>query len=190
MIQSKALAALLAALFGPGSMGAVTIQISPLTTSVTVSDSVTVDVIVNDVIDLFSFQADVSFDPGVLQASAVTEGTFLPTGGSTFFVPGVIDNVLGSISFTADSLIGAIAGVDGTGTLFSLDFEALAAGSTQLSISNIILLDSSFGVIDAAPVGGSVIASDVPEPGSVACLILGLSASAVLLRRRRRHLGG
>jgi adhesin HecA-like repeat protein len=53
----------------------------------------------------------------VLSATGITEGSFLPSGGSTFLIPGMIDNNAGIIAFNADTLLSAISGVSGSGTL-------------------------------------------------------------------------
>jgi hypothetical protein len=49
-----------------------------------------VDVDVSDVSELTAFQFDIGFNPAVLSATAVTESSFLPSGGSTFFIPGTL----------------------------------------------------------------------------------------------------
>jgi hypothetical protein len=79
----------------------------------------------------------------------ITEGSFLPGGGTTFFIPGIIDNVGGGVCAAADSLIGAISGVTGDGTLAEFQLTTLAAGTSALSLANSILLDSSLNDITA-----------------------------------------
>jgi hypothetical protein len=59
--------------------------------------------------------------PGILSATAVTDGAFLATG----FFPGFIENTAGTISFIADSLAGPVPGLSGSGTLAT---GALAVG--------------------------------------------------------------
>src|SRR6266436_3322803 len=92
---------------------------------------------------------------GILPAVAVpivsiTEGPFLPAGGATFFIPGTIDNATGAITFTADTLQTAIVGVNGNGTLATVDFQALCVGTSLVALSNVILLDSALGDITAS----------------------------------------
>ena len=119
------------------------ISIQPATQTVSVNDTFSVDVTITDVTDLYGFQFDLSFSPAVLAALDITEGAFLPSGGgTTFFIPGSIDNNAGTISFTADSLIGAISGVTGNGILASVSFQALGAGTSAIELSNIVLQDS------------------------------------------------
>jgi hypothetical protein len=108
-----------------------------------IGDTFEVDVNATGITDLYAFQFDLTFDPTILEADSVTEGAFLPSGGTTFFIPGTIDNVGGDISANADTLIGAISGVTGDGTLAEFDFTALADGTSAISFANNILLDSS-----------------------------------------------
>ncbi|HEY6185539.1 MAG TPA: cohesin domain-containing protein, partial [Terriglobales bacterium] len=82
------------------------LSISPASSSITAGSAITLDVNISNVTDLYGFQFDLSFAPGILAANSVTEGAFLASGGSTFFLPGPIDNATGTISFTANSLFG------------------------------------------------------------------------------------
>jgi hypothetical protein len=136
------------------------------------------------VTDLYDYQFDLSFNPAVLQATNILEGAFLPIGGTTFFIPGTIDNAGGNVMFNADTLLTAISGVSGGGTLVVFDFTALAPGTSDLTILNnadLILQDSTGALISSTQTGGSVIvegASAVPEPSVLMLLCAGLLALA------------
>jgi hypothetical protein len=142
--------------------------------------SVTVNAV--GITDLYAFQFDLLFTPGVLSANSITEGPLLPTGGATAFVPGNIDNVGGVISFSADTLIGAVPGVSGSGTLATVQFNALGFGTSLLMPSNITLLNSALAEITTTNVGATV-SVVVPEPGSNSLLLLGLVVTYYWLRR-------
>jgi hypothetical protein len=161
-----------------------TVSIQPPVSTVDVGSLLDVIVDISSVTDLYAFQFDIGFDPAVLSAIDVTEGPFLPSGGSTFFLPGTIDNIGGSISFTADSLIGAIPGVSGDGTLATLSFQALALGTSPVDLSNVILLDSSFADISYNTAGASV--NVVPEPGTLILLGSGLLSALALKKRFKK----
>src|SRR5271157_4900574 len=64
----------------------------------------TVDVNISGVTDLFDYQLDLTFNPSIVSATGVSEGSFLSSGGPTFFLPGTIDNVGGPITLNADTL--------------------------------------------------------------------------------------
>ena len=141
---------------------------------------------ISSVTDLYAFQFDIGFDPAILSAIDVTEGPFLPSGGTTSFSAGFIDNAAGSISFNADSLIGAIPGVSGNGALAALSFQALALGTSPLGLANVILLDSNFADISFNTGGASSVdVRSAVEPGTMLLLGFGLVGLAGMRRFRR-----
>lgn len=166
-----------------------TINIQGPATDPSIGETFTIGVNVNSVSDLYAFQFDLTFDPTLLSLTSVAEGAFLPGGGATFFIPGTIDNVGGTVSAIADSLIGSIPGVTGTGVLAEFQFTALAPGTSSLSFANEILLDSSLNDITANTTfqNGSITINDVtavPEPNGVPLLCIGLVA---LVAKREWH---
>ena len=78
---------------------AATVLVDPTSFNISPGQKFSLDVDVSNITDLYAFQFDLGFDPGLLSALSVTEGTFLPSGGSTFFLPGTIDNVGGTVTF-------------------------------------------------------------------------------------------
>jgi general secretion pathway protein D len=148
------------------------VSIQPSVSIPGVGETFDVLVEISSVSDLYAFQFDISFDPAILSAIDVTEGSFLPGGGFTFFIPGSIDNIAGSISSTADILLSAVSGVSGSGTLADLQFQALTVGTSPVNLSNVILLDSNLSDIPYNTSNGSV--SPVPEPSTVLLLGSGL----------------
>src|SRR5712691_433538 len=174
---------ILAGLFMAFPIFAGTIDIQPPALTVFKGQTFSVNVHVTAITDLYAFQFDLGFAPGILQATGViTEGSFLPGGGATFFLPGSIDNVAGTISFTADSLLGPTPGVTGTGTIATVQFTAIQYGISPMNLSNVALLDSTFSDIVAGSTNGSV--AVVPEPTGWSLAALGLVAIACV---RRRH---
>jgi Cohesin domain len=154
--------------------------ISPGSANVVVGQTFDIPVSVSQVSDLFSFQFDLSYDPIILELQSISEGSFLPTAGSTFFLPGTIDNTAGTATFTADSLVGAISGASGDGALAIFSFEALTAGTSALTLSNVVLIDSLQNEIPFGTTDGQVIVSSaVPEPRLLP--VLGAMLASVLL---------
>jgi hypothetical protein len=152
-------------------------------TVVAPGDSFFLDINIGDVKDLFGFQFDLFYDPAVVSANDIVGGTFLSSTGEDFFIPGLIDNLAGTIAFTANTLLGPIAGVSGSGTLARLNLTAKAAGSSVVGLANLLLLDSSLSEISAGTQNATVTVTTVPEPGTIVLLATGLGA-AWLGRRR------
>ncbi len=181
--------AAVALLLIPRTSFADSVNVSVVSPSTVVQgNAFTVDVDIANAADLFDFQLDLNFDPAVLQASDALEGTFLSGDGSTFFIPGVIDNGVGSIAFNADTLLSSISGVDGSGVLLEFDFTALAPGTSSLDVENLILQDSPGNLVDGAITNGSVtVTGGVPvstaEPDTLLLLATALCSLAILHAR-------
>ena len=178
----------------PAVCGATTITLNPPTQTVGLGDTFSVDVDIIDVIDLYAYQFTIDFNPTLFEATSTAEGPFLPggTGGNTFPIPGIIDNVGGSITFLADVVVSAGPGATGGGTLAVLGFHAIAPGTGAISLrfdplNNDFLLDSSFAEIAAQVSGAASVTvnaptTTVPEPGT---LVLMLSGCSAVLRARK-----
>ena len=89
---------------------------------------------ISDVTQLGSVRLTVTYNPAVLKARTVTQGSFMTNGGvATTFTP-QINEAAGRI----DILIGRPAGapgVSGAGLLGAIVFDAVAAGSGNVSMS-------------------------------------------------------
>ncbi len=172
-------------------LGAATIEVSPRTASAPIGSTIIVDVLIQSVADLYAHQFDLAFDPSVLFATLVSPGPFL--SGGVGFLPGVIDNVAGTVVFTADALSGPNPGVSGSGALASIEFTGLAPGVSALVLSNVILLDSNLAdiVLDAT-IGASVRVGDtvIPEPAQGVPTIVALIAILLRWRLRGTNRGG
>ena len=168
-------------------MGGPILSVQAPTLPLTVGENFTVDVVVNAVTDLYAWQFDLGFDPTILAVDNVIEGPFLEEGGSTFFIPGTIDDVGGSVSNNADTLLTAVFGVSGSGTLVTFDLTALAPGVSSLSAFYVVLLDSSLTEIDATVQNSSATVSGAttPEPGSFGLLVAGGLVLLICVARRR-----
>jgi hypothetical protein len=163
------------------------LTIDPASSTANVGNSLTLDVDISNVTNLYAFQFDLSFAPGTLSSVSIVEGSFLPTVGATFFVPGTIDNVGGTVASTADTLLGPGPGVNGGGTLAILTLTGLVPGTSSIGLSNVMLLNSSLGPISTSLQNGSVMVSGMaptPEPNSSVLFITGISLLGFVLLRR------
>ncbi|MFL6417340.1 MAG: cohesin domain-containing protein [Bryobacteraceae bacterium] len=156
------------------------LSIGPATSQVQLGADISLPVTVTDIADLYAYQFDVNYSPGVLNAQAVQEGPFLGPGGTTIFLPGQIDNNTGAIRGVAGTRVGQIPGVNGDGLLAAISFRAIGAGSSPLTLSRITLLDSQLQGISFQTAGTSL--AIVPEPDTLTLAIVG--ALAVAFRRR------
>jgi hypothetical protein len=171
-----------------------TLSIDPTSQSTSTGTVVTVDVDIANVTNLYGYQFDLTFNPSVLSAVSSSEGSFLTTGGnSTFFIPGTNDNVDGVVLATADTILSAVPGVNGSGELAVFTFDAIGKGTSALGFANVMLLDSSFNSISNTTTGATVTVGSgtakVPEidPASTASALSLLLGGLLVLRDRRRQ---
>ncbi len=156
-------------------------SISVTDTNLLSGDTFSLNLNAENISDLAGWQADITFDPNVLEAIEVTEGSFLKSeGGDTFFQSGTIDNTVGRITSLFSARIFE-SGVSGTGTLLSVTFKAKAAGETQVTLENFEFSSISGDIIPTVPPNisitvGSYPAWDVNQDGRVSIIDLVLVA--------------
>jgi general secretion pathway protein D len=161
--------------------------ISAGSATVNVGSTFTIEVAITAAGDVTSWQFDLGFDPAILQASSVIEGPFMSSFGTTLFGPGLIDNGAGLISLVTDSYVDPAPDPSGSGVLAEIEFTALAAGTSALTLSNVFLdfSDSGFtaanGQACVNPIGGTTCAGQAPEPATLALLAGGLLLLGVRL---------
>ena len=130
------------------SAAPITLQVAPGSATVLPGESFSLEVEISNAVDLFDYQFDLVFDPTFLLATSVSDGGFLTAGGGTslFSGPlGLIDNSSGSIT-VLDSLTGPVppaTGVSGAGTLVAIKFTALGTGVSAISLTQLVLEDST-----------------------------------------------
>lgn len=170
------------------AVGAPVLMIVPGVPSAEVGASFSVDVRMEDVQDLYAFNFSLSYNSAVLSLFAIDEGPFLSTAGSTFFIPGTIDNVAGLASFTGDSLLGMIPGATGSGVLATFTFRGIGTGTSALSLSETQALDSAFANIVTTTQGAQILITPslgVSEPTSLPLVAMALLVCLTASRARR-----
>ncbi len=167
-----------------------TLSVDPTTQTTSIGSVVTVDVSISNVTNLYGYQFDLTFNPSILQAVSSSEGPFLASGGSTYFIPGTNDNVGGTVAATADTLLTAVNGVSGSGELAVFTFDAVGKGTSTIGIQNETLLDSALNIISDLTTSGSVTvgsgATTVPEidPASAISALTLLLGGVMVIRGR------
>jgi hypothetical protein len=162
---------------------AATLSVTPVSTAGT-GNNIRVGVDASNLTDNFAEQFSILFDPKILSASSVLEGTMLTSQGSGLFIFN-IDNTSGEIGI-AYTGIGPTNAITGNGELVSILFSALELGTSRIDIANTIFLDQHLATQDVAIVGGTV--NVVPEPASFLLTGAGLITAALLIRNRRRRI--
>jgi parallel beta-helix repeat protein len=122
------------------------LYISPALSTVGVSNTVTVDVMVGDIENLYGAQVQLTFDPTlveVVDASEIDPGIQIEQG--SFPVPekvilNLADNSAGTIEY-AVSLKGTKPGVNGSGVLARITFHGLSDGVSNVAFGGSILSD-------------------------------------------------
>ena len=104
-------------------------------TSFEIDDTFTLDLKTENVRNLAGWQADLVFNPDVLEAVAVSEGDFLMSEEQKpRFNGGTIDNETGKI--TGINALRFDGGVSGKGTLCSVSFNVIGPGECLLTLEN------------------------------------------------------
>ena len=140
------------------------IEIVPNSLSVPLGQTAQIAVQATDVTDLYAFQFNLHFDPTLLAVLSVTEGSFLPGAGLTFFSPGLVDNTSGTISFLFGTLF-TLPGASGTGVLATVLFDTLGVGSSPIFLSGVSALDFGQSDLPVSIINGSVQVVPEPNPG-------------------------
>lgn len=124
--------------------------------------------------DVYAYEVSLSFPSSLVQAITVKDGAFLPGSGPTYFSRGVIDNGGGAILNIIGTLVASPSGASGSGTLANITFQGIAAGTPQITLTKITLLDSHLNpiVVDDTPAQVAttvtLATAEMREPGSPA----------------------
>jgi hypothetical protein len=111
-----------------------------------ISDTVTVDVMVDNVADLYGVQLYLSFDPEIVEVEDAIPGGDVNIIPGDFLEPGAVvflnyaDNSTGEIEYV-QTREGAVPGVDGSGVLARIVFHGRAPGTSDLTFTLHVLGD-------------------------------------------------
>jgi hypothetical protein len=122
-----------------------TVYIDPELTLTQLNTTFSVNISISEVMDLCSWQAYIYYENEILKATGYAEGPFLKSYGPTLFDGGYNNNyneTHGEIwMYCLRTWSGT--GVNGSGTLATVTFEATMGGTTPLSLTNTILGNST-----------------------------------------------
>jgi len=144
-------------------MPAATIYVGSLPITVSQSEigqTITLNIMISNVTDLFIWQAGMTFNPSVLQCipasnpsnvapnvtttnTIFTEGDFLKKGGTTLWIPGWVTN--GTIAAHMCSLLNSTTNPatpqSGSGILATVTFKVIGSGDLDIHLTNVLLLN-------------------------------------------------
>jgi len=129
-----------------------TVYVDPSTINVEVHQNFSINVSISNVIDLYGWEFKLKWDSTLLEALDITEGNFLKSGGDTFFVIS-INNTEGVLR-AACTLIGNIPGVNGSGTLATIEFYVETSGESPLDLFDTKLVSSAQQPIEHTTIDG------------------------------------
>jgi general secretion pathway protein D len=126
------------------------LSVEPKIVQETTGQNFTVNVSISNVADLYAWQLELSWNPSLLNVTNVAEGPMLKSSGnSTFFSP-VVNNAAGNISALCTRVLSFgsnVTGVNGYGTLMTVQFEVIGSGACELNLYNTSLRDSNDNAI-------------------------------------------
>jgi hypothetical protein len=107
-----------------------------------IGEAFEVNITIMNVSDLRVWQAGISFNATVLEATSFDEGPFLKEQGETLWTPGTINNSAGTINYHASAVVG-IAGVNGSGTVGTVTFRVKNYGDSTVQLTDVLILSSN-----------------------------------------------
>ncbi|HML01889.1 MAG TPA: PKD domain-containing protein [Candidatus Bathyarchaeia archaeon] len=134
------------------------IYVGQLPAQYQVGETMTLSVFISNVTDLYTWQAGMTFNPSVLQCvtttapdntktnvteTAFVEGSFLKSGGDTWWLTGPLNNSAGTIGAYGCSLYGPNPGVNGSGVLFTVSFKVIGEGPLNIHLTDVILFSAN-----------------------------------------------
>jgi len=135
------------------------LYIDPPSTTVNATETFNINATIANVTDLAGWELKLYYRNNILAAVKATEGPFLKQGGSTAFFTVEFNNnyntTHGRIWLTC-TLLGNVPGVNDTGTLTTITFQAVAGGNTTLNLADTVLGDSQANPINHTTNDGEV----------------------------------
>ena len=133
----------------PAPQGSAIVSFDPANLTQAIGSTFTVNVSVAGAQNVNSVPLQITYNPSVLQLLNVSNGPLLEQDGQPVALVHRDDAMAGIVQLTASRPPGA-AGVSGTGSVFTLTFQAKAAGQATLSINRAQLKNASMQTLPAS----------------------------------------
>jgi general secretion pathway protein D len=133
----------------PAPPGSAIVSFDPANLNQSVGSTFTVNVSLVGAQNVYSVPLQITYNPSVLQLLNVSNGPLLEQDGQPVALVHRDDAMAGIVQLTASRPPGA-AGVSGNGSVFTLTFQAKAAGQSTLSINRAQLKDASMQTLPAS----------------------------------------
>jgi hypothetical protein len=144
--------------------GTTIVSVSPLSQRVDPGEQFSISVVVDPNTAIAGVQFNLSFDASLVSANRVEEGNLLKQGGaSTYFGPGQIDNVAGTITGVYGVIITPGQAVSTSGTFAIITLTAkTGGGACALTLSNVVVGDMNGNAVPASVVNGTISVNKPP----------------------------
>ncbi len=118
-----------------------TLFVDPESVHGTVGQDFTIGINTSNVANLYSYGFRLRWNSSILDAVTVSEGSFLRSGGSTFFFPRI--NATEGYLVVYSTLLEDVLGVGGHGTLATVQFHVKGNGTCTMDLDDTVLIDSA-----------------------------------------------
>ena len=115
--------------------------IDPQTAQAAKGQNFTIKVNISNVIDLYAWSFRLGWNTTILEVVKITEDNFLKNHGETFFISKT-NNTAEYIQVDC-TLLGNLPGVNGSGTLATIQFHVGNTGSCDLTLYETMLINSA-----------------------------------------------
>jgi hypothetical protein len=156
------------------------------------TDRIDVDIVVENVSDLGGFQFVLANDAARLKPLDAQKSQFLASSGRPIQCADPTIEA-GAVRVACVTLGSTPKGVDGSGTIATVSYKPLSAGTSELKLSNVKLVHPDSSDVSSTAVGGTIVI--VGSGGSsiwmwilaatIGVLVLGAVLVALWLRRAR-----
>ena len=169
-----------------------TISIDPPTYEVgesEIGETFTINIILNDVTNLWSWKVRVDWNPEILNFTETAEGPFLNNTGDTLFLwannwTAIEEGYIPEISCTLQSSVG----VNGSGALATITFKSLSPGTSNITLTETVLKEpeQEHPEISHNVNNGEVLVIPEFQPWMILPIVLTATAIIILMKKRSK----